>query len=171
MQHNGVLPVLAFLAALPLAARAEAPAENVPAGPPLALAAQVDLETALQWTLQNNPNLIATRQNLRSRPRRWPWRSIFPQASTRRFRSPTRLGSSNARPMARSKTWTARSRSLGPSRSSWAIGRPIASRWPGPRIARRDGTSCRPSWRPWFRPIDFIKRHCTAARNWRSPRT
>jgi len=54
-----------FLAALPWAARGQGPAENVPTGPPLSLAAQVDLETALQWTLQNNPNLIATRQNLR----------------------------------------------------------------------------------------------------------
>ena len=64
MQHNGVLPVLALLAALPFAARAETPAENVPAGPTLALAAQIDLETALQWTLQSNPNLITIRQNL-----------------------------------------------------------------------------------------------------------
>jgi cobalt-zinc-cadmium efflux system outer membrane protein len=64
MQHTGVLPVLAFLAALPLAARAEPPAENIPASLPLALATQIDLETALQWTLQSNPNLIATRQNL-----------------------------------------------------------------------------------------------------------
>jgi len=53
------------LAAVPLTAWGQAPAENVPTGPPLALAAQVDLETALQWTLQNNPNLVATRQNLR----------------------------------------------------------------------------------------------------------
>ncbi|MGA2258039.1 MAG: TolC family protein, partial [Thermoguttaceae bacterium] len=65
MDHYHVLPVLALLAALPFAARGEAPAENVPTAPPLALAAQIDLETALQWTLQSNPNLIATRQNLR----------------------------------------------------------------------------------------------------------
>jgi cobalt-zinc-cadmium efflux system outer membrane protein len=30
----------------------------------LALAPQIDLETALQWTLQSNPNLVATRQNV-----------------------------------------------------------------------------------------------------------
>ena len=54
-----------FLAALPFAARGEAPSENAPTRAPLALAAQIDLETALQWTLQSNPNLIATRQNLR----------------------------------------------------------------------------------------------------------
>ena len=64
MQHNGVLPLMAILAALPLAARAQGLAENVPAGPPLALARQIDLETALQWTLQSNPNLVTTRQNL-----------------------------------------------------------------------------------------------------------
>jgi len=65
MQHNGILPALALLAALPLAARAQLPAQNAPAGLPLTLAAQIDLETALQWTLQNNPNLVTTRQNLR----------------------------------------------------------------------------------------------------------
>ena len=53
-----------LLAALPFVARAEAPLENMPAGPPLALAAQIDLETALQWTLRSNPSLITTRQNL-----------------------------------------------------------------------------------------------------------
>jgi outer membrane protein, heavy metal efflux system len=62
MLRNGVLLVTAFLMAS--AARAQAPAENVAGGPPLALAAQIDLETALQWTLQNNPNLVTTRQNL-----------------------------------------------------------------------------------------------------------
>ncbi|MGO9107612.1 MAG: TolC family protein [Thermoguttaceae bacterium] len=65
MQHYRVLPILALLAALPLAAWAQAPAERIQSGLPLALAAQIDLETALQWTLQNNPNLIATRQNVR----------------------------------------------------------------------------------------------------------
>ncbi len=40
-------------------------AENAIAGPPMSLAAQIDLETALQWTLQSNPNLVATRQNER----------------------------------------------------------------------------------------------------------
>lgn len=64
MQLKGVLPVLVFLMALPLAARAEPPAENRPAGPPLALVPQIDLETALQWTLRSNPNLVTTRQNL-----------------------------------------------------------------------------------------------------------
>ena len=54
-----------FLAALPFAARGESPTESVLTGPPLALAAQIDLETALQWTLQSNPNLIAARQNVR----------------------------------------------------------------------------------------------------------
>lgn len=53
-----------LLAAIPLAVWAEPPTENVPAGLPLALAAQVDLETALQWTLQSNPNLVTTRQNV-----------------------------------------------------------------------------------------------------------
>jgi cobalt-zinc-cadmium efflux system outer membrane protein len=65
MQHNGILPLLAFLAALPLAVRAAGPAEDHPAGPSLSLAKQVDLETALQWTLQSNPNLVTIRQNLR----------------------------------------------------------------------------------------------------------
>jgi cobalt-zinc-cadmium efflux system outer membrane protein len=64
MQYNGILPVLAFLAAWPFAALAQPPAEIGSAGPPLALAAQIDLETALQWTLQSNPNLVTTRQNL-----------------------------------------------------------------------------------------------------------
>ena len=64
MQRNGVLPVLAFLVAMPLAARADSPAERLSAGLPLALAPQIDLETALQWTLQSNPNLVTTRQNL-----------------------------------------------------------------------------------------------------------
>ena len=32
--------------------------------PALSLAPQIDLETALQWTLQYNPTLLATRQNL-----------------------------------------------------------------------------------------------------------
>ncbi len=65
MQRCSFLPILAFLAALPLAARAQGPADTYSGGPPLALAAQVDLETALQWTLQSNPNLVATRQNVR----------------------------------------------------------------------------------------------------------
>ena len=65
MRRNGILLVLALLVGLPLAAQAAAPANNLPAGPPLALAAQIDLETALQWTLQSNPNLVATRQNVR----------------------------------------------------------------------------------------------------------
>jgi len=64
MRYNGILPVLAFLALIPFAARAEGPAEDVPTGPPLSLAAQIDLETALQWTLQSNPNLVTARQNL-----------------------------------------------------------------------------------------------------------
>ena len=55
--------MLAFLAALPLPP-GRSRYRSVPVGPPLALAAQVDLETALQWTLQSNPNLVATRQNL-----------------------------------------------------------------------------------------------------------
>ncbi len=63
MQYNGVLSILAVLAVLPLAARAEPPAENVPSGPPLSLAVQIDLETALQWTLERNPNLVSTREN------------------------------------------------------------------------------------------------------------
>ena len=65
MQYHNVLPLLAFLALTPLVGRAEPPLESVPPGPPLALAAQIDLETALQWTLQSNPSLVTTRQNLR----------------------------------------------------------------------------------------------------------
>ena len=94
MQHNGILHILALLgmmppcqpeaqaeevprsrcglvwiillaaAILPLAAGAEPPMESVPAGPPLTLVPQIDLETALQWTLQSNPTLVTTRQNL-----------------------------------------------------------------------------------------------------------
>jgi cobalt-zinc-cadmium efflux system outer membrane protein len=60
------LPVLAFLAVVPLTVGAEPPTENIPSGPPLALAAQIDLETALQWTLERNPNLVAARQNERA---------------------------------------------------------------------------------------------------------
>ncbi len=37
---------------------------NAAAVPVLALAPQIDLETALQWTLRSNPNLVATRQNV-----------------------------------------------------------------------------------------------------------
>ncbi len=59
------LSILTFLAAFPLSAWAAAPTEIIPTGPPLALAAQIDLETALQWTLQSNPSLVTTRQNLR----------------------------------------------------------------------------------------------------------
>jgi outer membrane protein, heavy metal efflux system len=64
MQYKRIIPALLFVAAMPIAAAAQAPAQDKPAGVPLALAAQVDLETALQWTLQNNPNLVTTRQNL-----------------------------------------------------------------------------------------------------------
>ena len=64
MQHTRILPILALLVALPLAARAQNSAKNALAEPALALVPQVDLETALQWTLRSNPNLVATRQNL-----------------------------------------------------------------------------------------------------------
>lgn len=64
-RRNRVLAVFALLAFLPLAVAAQPPAENAIAGPPMSLAAQIDLETALQWTLQSNPNLVATRQNER----------------------------------------------------------------------------------------------------------
>jgi cobalt-zinc-cadmium efflux system outer membrane protein len=65
MRRSSALPVVALLAFLPLAAEAQAPVGNTPVGAPLTLAAQVDLETALQWTLESNPNLVATRQNVR----------------------------------------------------------------------------------------------------------
>jgi outer membrane protein, heavy metal efflux system len=64
MHFNQSIPVLALLAALAHAAWAQPPMEIVPGGPPLALAAQIDLETALQWTLESNPGLVTTRQNL-----------------------------------------------------------------------------------------------------------
>ena len=96
-----------MLAALPLAAWAETPAENLPAGPPLALAAQVDLETALQWTLQSNPNLVATRQNLNvSAEAVAVARAFSHEPQPIGFGDLYRLGSSNGRPMARSKGWT-----------------------------------------------------------------
>ena len=38
--------------------------QEPPAQAELALVPQIDLETALQWTLQYNPSLLATRQNL-----------------------------------------------------------------------------------------------------------
>ena len=125
------------------------PVENIPAGPPLALAPQVDLETALQWTLESNPNLITTRQNLNVSAEAvavaqhfptslnpsvsvtyTPW--VFERQANGEVQRPGPVGFGR----------------LGPSRSSWAIGRHIASRWPRPRILRRDGTYCRPSWRP-----------------------
>jgi cobalt-zinc-cadmium efflux system outer membrane protein len=65
MRNRSGFFVLAWLSFVPFAAGTDAPADNSPAGPPLALAAQIDLETALQWTLQSNPNLVATRQNVR----------------------------------------------------------------------------------------------------------
>ncbi len=40
------------------------PLRTFPSNLALALVPQIDLETALQWTLQSNPNLVATRQNL-----------------------------------------------------------------------------------------------------------
>ena len=59
-------PLTAFIvAAWSIATWGGMPEESIPTGPPLALAAQIDLETALQWTLEKNPNLVATRQNLR----------------------------------------------------------------------------------------------------------
>jgi cobalt-zinc-cadmium efflux system outer membrane protein len=52
-------------AILPNAVRAQVPiAPGPPDAPVLAVAPQIDLETALQWTLQYNPNLVATRQGL-----------------------------------------------------------------------------------------------------------
>jgi len=52
------------MALLPCTAGAQPAAEFGRGSPPLALAAQIDLETALQWTLASNPNLVTTRQNL-----------------------------------------------------------------------------------------------------------
>ena len=64
-RRSRVATVLALLAFLPLVVEAQPPADATIAGPPISLAAQIDLETALQWTLQSNPNLVATRQNER----------------------------------------------------------------------------------------------------------
>ena len=107
MQHNGVLPILAFLVVVALSARAEPPAENIPAGPPLALAPQIDLETALQWTLRSNPNLIATRQNLHVSSEAVAVAQHFPTSLNPAFRSTSSLGSLNGRPVARFKGWIA----------------------------------------------------------------
>ncbi len=55
---------MALLVALPFEARAQVPIAPGPGdAPSLALAPQIDLETALQWTLQYNPNLVTARQN------------------------------------------------------------------------------------------------------------
>jgi cobalt-zinc-cadmium efflux system outer membrane protein len=65
MQLPRCLLAVVWLAAFPLVAGAQMPiAPNPPDAPALALAPQIDLETALQWTLQSNPNLVATRQSL-----------------------------------------------------------------------------------------------------------
>jgi len=48
----------------PLVAVTQELRQSAPVSEPVALAPQIDLETALQWTLQYNPNLIATRQSV-----------------------------------------------------------------------------------------------------------
>ena len=146
MQHHGILPILAFLAVLPLSARAQGPAENFSAGPPLALAPQIDLETALQWTLQSNPNLVATRQNL----------SVSAEALDVAQYFPTSLNPSisvDYTPWVYERQPNGADGAIGPL-GFYHVGPahrvgPSASfsraDGPGRLFARRDGPSCRPS--------------------------
>jgi outer membrane protein TolC len=65
MRLSSFRSIVAVFALFPVSTQGQVPVERLPAGVPLSLAAQVDLETALQWTLERNPSLVATRQNLR----------------------------------------------------------------------------------------------------------
>ena len=56
------MPLL--LICVPHTTLAQPPRQSPPVATPVALAPQIDLETALQWTLQYNPTLLATRQSL-----------------------------------------------------------------------------------------------------------